>query len=255
MPTEVQRLLEEYTDAYLAFYPTYASGMGLHQYDGQIGDLSAASIASRVRALGEYEQRLATLDRSRLSPQEALDLALVERSQKSELFEWTDLRDHERNPIVYNYMLDVTNYIKRNYAPLPDRVRALTLHLEGIPELLRQARANLNGQRIPKPFVETGLDVYRGYVSFYEDALPAALADLRDRPLFDAFLRANQVAVAAVREFLKWLEQDTPRRPPTTSPSASASTAGCWPPANCWTSRWTNYCRSARRNCAATWRP
>ena len=208
MPTDVQRLLEEYTDAYLAFYPTYASGMGLHQYDGQISDLSPSAITARVQALEEYESRLAALDRSRLSPQEELDLALVERSLRSEMFEWTELRDHERNPIVYNYLLDVTNYIKRNYAPLPERVRALTAHLEGIPELLRQARANLSGQRIPKPFVETGLDVYRGYVSFYEDALPATLADLRDRPLYDAFLRANQAAVTAVRDFLQWLEED-----------------------------------------------
>ena len=80
MPTDVQRLLEEYTDAYLTFYPSYASGMGLHQYDGQITDLSAASITARVQALEEYESRLAVLDRSRLSPQEELDLALVERS-------------------------------------------------------------------------------------------------------------------------------------------------------------------------------
>src|SRR3970040_1532530 len=108
---------------------------------------------------------------------------------------WSRSSVHERNPIVYNYVLDVTNYIKRNYAPLPERLRALTSHLDGVPELLHQARANLGERRIPRPFVETGLDVYRGYISFYAEVLPAALADLRDRPLYESFLRANERAV------------------------------------------------------------
>jgi uncharacterized protein (DUF885 family) len=206
VPTDVQRFLTEFTDAYLAFYPSYASGMGLHQYDGQITDLSPTSIASRVASLEEYRQRLAALDRSRVSPQEDLDLDLVGRSINAEHFDWTELQDHLRNPLAYNYLLDVTNYIKRNYAPLPERVQALTAHLEGVPELLRQARVHLRDRRIPRPFIETSLDVYRGYLAFYEETLPPALVDLRDGPLYEAFLRANEVATAAVREFLGWLE-------------------------------------------------
>ncbi len=212
MPTAIQRFLEEYTDAYLAFYPAYASGMGLHEYDGQIGDVSAAAVATRLRALGEFQQRLAGLDRSRLGDQERLDLGLVDRSLQYEQFEWTELRDHERNPMAFNYLLDVTNYIKRNYAPLPERVQALTAHLEGVPELLRQARAHLGENPIAKPFVETALEVYRGHVGFYEEALPQALASLEDRALYTLFLQARDTALGAVREFVRWLEEDAAKR-------------------------------------------
>ena len=212
MPIDVQRFLEEYTDAYLAFYPTAAAGMGLHQYDGQIGEYSPAAIAVRVRTLEEFRRRLVALDRAHLSPQEQLDLALVERSLESEMFNWTELRDHERNPLAFNYLLDVTQYIKRSYAPLPERTAALVAHLEGVPGLLADVRAHLGQRPLPKPIVETALEVYRGYVSFYEESLPPALDALDDPPLYEQFLRARDAAAGAVREFLAWLESDAAPR-------------------------------------------
>ncbi len=218
MLTDVQRFLEEYTDAYLSFHPAFASSLGLHQYDGQVGDLSASAIAARVRALVEYAHRLAVLDRARLSPQEELDLALVERSIRWELYEWTELRDHERSPLFYSSLLDVSNYIKRSYAPLGERVRALTAHLNAVPDVLRQAQVNLSAGRIPRPHVETALDVYAGHLSFYEEALPAALTDLGERALYAAFLRAREAAADAVRAFLRWLREEA-------APQASAEFA------------------------------
>lgn len=212
MPTDVQRFLEEYVDASLAFHPTSAAGLGLHEYDGQIGDYSAAAIAARARALAEFRNRAAALDRGRVSPQDAHDLALVERSLRHEQFEWTDLREHERNPLAYSHLLDITNFLKRQYAPLPERVQGLIAHLDGIPDALAQARTHLERGPIPKPFAGTALDVYRGYVTFFETTLPATLTALEDRPLYELFLRANDLAASSLRGFVRWLEEDvTPR--------------------------------------------
>jgi uncharacterized protein (DUF885 family) len=208
MPTEVQRFFEEYIDAYFAFYPATAAGLGLHEYDGQIGEYSAGAIAARGRALAEFLGRAEAIDRSRLSPQEAHDLALVERSLRHEQFEWNDLRDHERNPLAYSFQLDVTNYIKRNYAPLPERVKVLNAHLDGVPDALAQARANLSRGQIPRPFAETALDVYRGYLAFYDETLPGTVAEMPDRHLVEEFLRSNDSATAAVRAFVQWLEEE-----------------------------------------------
>ncbi|MBI3975215.1 MAG: DUF885 domain-containing protein [Armatimonadetes bacterium] len=212
MPTDIQRFLQEYIDAFLSTYPSYGAASGLHQYDGQIGDYSREAIDARVRALAEFERRAQAIDSAPLSAQERLDLALIERSLRHEQFEWTGLRDYQRNPLAYSPVLDVTQYIKRNYAPLSERVRALTEHLDGVPGVLAQAREHLGGRPIPRPFIETALDVYRGYLTFYEGSLPAALNGLQDRPLFDAFLRANGRAGDAVRDFVGWLTDDvTPR--------------------------------------------
>ncbi|HEV8340380.1 MAG TPA: DUF885 domain-containing protein [bacterium] len=206
MPTDVQRFLQDYVSAFLATYPNYGSYLGLHEYDGQLVDYSPEAIDTRVRALAEFERQSEAIDRSSLHAQERLDLALIDRSIKNERFELTDLRDHERNPLAYNYALDVTHYIKRNYAPLTDRVRALIAHLDGVAGVLSNARVHLHGRPIPRPFIETAQEVYRGYVTFYEETLPGALNGMADRPLFDAFLRSNGAAADAVRDFLSWLE-------------------------------------------------
>jgi len=212
MSTDIQRFLQEYIDAFLTTYPPYGSWLGLHEYDGQVADYSAGAIDARVRALGEFGRRAGTIDRAPLSAQDRLDLALVERSAQNELFEWTGLRDYQRNPLAYNYLLDVTQYIKRNYAPLPERVRALIAHLDGVAGVLAQARQHLDEQPIPRPFVETALEVYTGYARFYEESLPAALNGLADRALFDSFLRSNSAAVEAVRDFVTWLSDEAAPR-------------------------------------------
>lgn len=131
----------------------------------------------------------------------------MERSIRWELYEWTELRHHERIPLCYSSLLHVSNYIKRSYAPLAERVQALTAHLETVPRVLRQARANLVAGRIPRPHPETALDVYAGHLAFYEEALPAALAHLEGRALYEAFLRGSEAAAEAVRAFLRWLRE------------------------------------------------
>lgn len=212
MSTDVHEFLQEYIDAFLTTYPTYGAWLGLHEYDGQVGDFSAEAIAARLRALGEFEQRAQAIDRNAISTQDRLDLALVDRSIKNEVFEWSGLRDYQRNPLVYNHVLDVTQYIKRNYAPLPERVQSLIAHLDGVAGVLASARQHLGERPIPRPFVDTALDVYKGYVTFYEESLPAALNGLADRPLFDAFLRSNGAAADAVRNFVTWLSDEAAPR-------------------------------------------
>lgn len=212
MSTDIHQFLQEYIDAFLTTYPTYGSWLGLHEYDGQVGDFSGGAIEARLRALGEFERQARAIDRDAGSTQERLDLALVDRSIKNEVFEWSGLRDYQRNPLAYNHVLDVTQYIKRNYAPLPERVKSLITHLDGVAGVLASARQHLGERPIPRPFVETALDVYKGYVTFYEESLPAALNGLGDRSLFDDFLRSNSAAAGAVRDFVAWLNDEAAPR-------------------------------------------
>src|ERR1700678_2446535 len=48
-----------FSDVYFKFSPTNGTAAGLHQYDTQLEDYSAASSAAQIAALHDYEKRIA----------------------------------------------------------------------------------------------------------------------------------------------------------------------------------------------------
>jgi len=189
---------------YLEFYPTLGAGLGLHLYDGRTGDFTQAAIEAWGRTLGVWERRLTAVDMRELSPQEALDVALIQQTIAGERFRWDVLREHERNPITGSWPLDVTGYLKRNYAPLDARARALASHLEDVPLFLEVARGHLRGP-LPLPMVETAKDIFAGYAAFYTTDLPREVGRVTDAATRERCLAAAQAATDAVREYLAFL--------------------------------------------------
>jgi Bacterial protein of unknown function (DUF885) len=188
-------------------HPTLASSLGLHEYDGRVPDLSDRGRATRASALRTQSSRAEALGPAAdASRDERHDLALLRSAIEEELFELESLRDFERNPLTYTGVIDVSNYVKRNYAPLDRRVMALSEHLRQIPGVLATARATLRPP-LPRPFVDTALDVYGGTVTFHEGELPAAVEGA-SAGVRSAFERANAEALGALRSFIEYIGGD-----------------------------------------------
>lgn len=204
-PSSFSDLSRGFVADYLEFYPTLGARLGLHLYDGRTEDYTHPSVDHWLRTLTRWERRLRGLPREALPPGDRHDAALIEHAIAHERFCWEQLRDHERNPLWGNDALDVTTYLKRAYAPAPERLRALASHLEHIPAYLDQLRARLRPP-LARPLLETALDVYQGYLTFYTDALLQALAALDDAALRRRIRDAAEAAAAAVRAHLAFLD-------------------------------------------------
>jgi uncharacterized protein (DUF885 family) len=154
--------LASVADAYLlAFfdaYPTTAAALGLHEYDGRMQDFREPARAVRAAALRGLRARLDAISPMDLGPEDGHDHTLLALSIDEELFELEQSREFERNPLVFSGPLDVSGYIKREYAPLEQRVKALTEHLRQVPQYLDGARATLR-QPVPRPFLNTAMEV------------------------------------------------------------------------------------------------
>lgn len=193
---------------FLEFYPSVGMRLGLHLYDGRAEDSSPSAIEAWVRTLGVWERRLATLDDRTLSEQERLDAALVRQVIDHERFRWDFMRDHTRNPLAGSDPLDVTPYLKRDYAPLPERLRALTGYLEDVPRAMDVSRRHLR-QPLARPLIDTAKEVCAGYLSFYESVLPPYADRVGDQLLRSRFLAATGAATDAIRGFLAFLDDAT----------------------------------------------
>ena len=150
---EYEGVAEEYVKTYLAAHPLQGTALGLHEFDGKISDYSRLALDAELSRLRRFEDRLAKFDPAKLGSRQSIDLRILQAAVKRGLFEMQDMSVFERNPMVYARAGDVNVYIKRNFAPLEDRVRSLVAIESQIPNILIAARTNLD-EKLPKPFIE-----------------------------------------------------------------------------------------------------
>lgn len=204
---EYEAVAEEYVKTYLAAHPLQGTALGFHEYDGKINDYSRLALDAELSRLRRFDDRLAKFDPAKLSPRQSIDLRILQVAVKRELFEMQDMSVFERNPMVYARAGDVNVYIKRNFAPLEDRVRSLVAIESQIPNILIAARTNLD-EKLPKPFVELAIQIARGSADFLKKDLVAAVSGIKDEQLRVAFQATNRKAANALSDYATWLERE-----------------------------------------------
>ncbi len=204
---EYESVAEEYIKTYLAAHPLQGTALGLHEYDGKITDYSRLALDAELNRLQRFDDRLSKFDPSKLSSRQSIDLRILQTAVKRDLFEIQEMSIFERNPMVYARAADVNVYIKRNFAPLEDRVRSLVAIESQIPNILIAARTNLN-EKLPKPFVELAIQIARGSADFLKKDLVPAVTGLKDEQLRSAFQEANRKAANALNDYAAWLERE-----------------------------------------------
>ncbi|HEY5991235.1 MAG TPA: DUF885 domain-containing protein [Candidatus Udaeobacter sp.] len=205
--TEYEAVAEEYIKTYLAAHPLEGTALGLHEYDGKISDYSRLALDAELSRLRRFDDRLAKFDPAKLSARQSIDLRILQAAVKKNLFEMQDMSVFERNPMVYAGAADVNVYIKRNFAPLEDRVRSLVAIESQIPNILIAARTNLNDV-LPKPYVELAIQIAKGSADFLKKDLVSAVSGLKDEQLRAAFLDANRKAANALNDYAAWLQRE-----------------------------------------------
>jgi uncharacterized protein (DUF885 family) len=197
-------LVDDYIGGYLAFRPGTATGLGLHQFDGKTVDYSRDSVDAELARLKSFDGQLADLGASGLSAQNAFDFRLLRDSVRREIFGIEAMGRFTNNPSTYVEPLDVTLYVKRDFAPLPERMRALDAILNAAPGLLAAARTNLQDS-LPRPLIETAVARASATADFLENNLPDAVKAVTDRTLQTQFNEADHVAIRELRAYADWL--------------------------------------------------
>lgn len=205
------RLADEFLAGHLAWRPQMGTALGLHEYDGRITDYSRASLDAELARLKSFDRRLDDLKADALSPRSSYDLRILRAAIRKEIFKFEERQVFTQNPMTYAGALNVNIYIKRDFAPLAQRVQSIVAILNQAPNLFAAAKANLAGD-LAKPFVETAIEVAQGSVDFLGKDLVEALKDFKEEPLRAQFNAANERAVAGLRGYIAWLkEQKLPK--------------------------------------------
>ncbi len=204
---EFQQLAAEYLASHLAWRPTVGMSLGLHQYDGRITDFSRASMDAELRRLKGFNVQLAEIKSEKLTREAQFDYRLLQSTIRAEMFWFEGVKSYERNPMTYAQAIDLTQYVKRDFAPLANRVRSIIAIEKQTPLLFSAARMNLE-RVLPKSFVETAIDVVEGHIAFLEKDLPVGVKPVADTNLLAEFEAANKIALNELRGYIAWLKSE-----------------------------------------------
>jgi len=204
---EFDRLAAEYTAGYLAWRPQTGVTLGFHEYDGQAPDYSAQSIVREFERLKTFEQRLAKLRLRALSRERRHDAQLLLGAIRREIFTFEDQQAYAQNPMVYAGSLDISIYLKRDFAPFEQRVRSMVAILAKAPAILAAARANLEDS-LPRPHVETAIEIANGAADFLAKDFTESVKGVENPNILAAANIVGARAVAELRQFAAYLKRE-----------------------------------------------
>lgn len=172
MHATIERLTDRYLETMVEDHPVFATFLGLHSRDHELGAFDAEAFeekADHARALLEDLERI-SLDG--LPVDTAIDATVIRIALQRTVREHECLRPHERSPSVYvgTALSGCHQLVLRDFAPLEDRVRALLERIRQIPETLECCRRNIKDP--PGVFARVGADRARGGAAFLRGVIP-----------------------------------------------------------------------------------
>ena len=194
-------------DGWLRLSPISATQIGEHRYDAEIDDLSASGREASLAFAKEILAELDGLDASTLSRENQVDAIILRNQLQYEVWGAETLQAWAWDPQVYSGLAGSAIYglMAREFAPLPERLRAATARMEKVPALLAQARENLDPARVPRIHAETVARQNSGILSIVEMFITPQLAQLpaADR---ERARKATEALKQAVAEHQAWLD-------------------------------------------------
>lgn len=201
------QLVDDFVFGTLALSPSAATSFGYHVHHGTslddiLDDFSPAGITASRDLLVGMEARIAKLDAASLDPEQRADVDIMRNAIGAARLELDEIQSYRHNPTTYVELLGnalYTPYVLQ-YAPIAERYRHIINRLNKVPELIRQAQANLEDS--PEVWNRVAREENAGNVSLIDTTLRA------DCPA-DARMRYDQAAAAAIASlngFNRWLE-------------------------------------------------
>ena len=201
-----QKLADNYLSGYLAWRPATGVALGYHKYDGKVTDLRKESLGKELGRLKDFDQQITATDTTSLSAKQFYDFRILRSAIKNEIFNFEDMGTYDKNPMTYAEAVDVSIYVKRNFAPIEDRLRSIIAIEKNAPNVFAAAKVNLKDS-LAKPYIETAIEIAQGSTDFLGGDLKIALKDVKNDSLMKAFNVANKSAIAAINTYVAWLQK------------------------------------------------
>jgi uncharacterized protein (DUF885 family) len=191
-------------------HPMSANYAGFHEWDGKMEDVTVAGHETERQRLHGWLVRLHRVDAKSLSMTDQDDREILIGKIKARLLEEEDIQSWRHDPGIYSGLVTeaVFQTIKRDYAPLADRLRFAIAREGRIPEMLATAKTLID--KPPRVYVDVALENIDGAIGFFEASVPEAFKPVADADLQKQLADVNAKALAALKDYRDWLKTIQP---------------------------------------------
>jgi hypothetical protein len=205
-----QAIVKDFFDAQWKLHPTFATGTGLHTWDNQLDDVSAAAHAKEVTLLKGFRAKLTAIDGAKLSLTDRDDRDVLVGEIDRTLLEDETIQLWRHDPSTYVNLLTNAAFqlIERDFAPLSERMKNTIAREKLMPAMLAEGRKNLSD--IPPVYIDVALDNLEGGINFLTNDVPAAFKSVKDAALQKELADSTKAVVAAAKDYKAWLIAQKP---------------------------------------------
>lgn len=217
MPGEQQdfsKVTEDFVYGSLALSPVSATSAGYHVHDGiqldeKLDDLTRGGIQQQRQFYFGFRDRLALIKPESLAPEERADYQIIQNQIDLALLDLRRIQSFRHNPTVYVELIGnaLFNPFVLEYAPLETRYRHIIQRLFKVPSFLDNAKEMLIDS--PDVWTRVAQKENDGNIDLVDKPLRAKVP----APLKAEFDRAATAALAALRDFNTFLQNNLSHRP------------------------------------------
>lgn len=206
--SQYYQLVDEYIHFTFKHNPSYATYVGVHDYNQELEDFSKKGARVIVNGLKDFDSKFSAIEFKKLSSDEQIEYELIKNHIQATLLELETIRPRENNPDFYGTSVSDSIYslISRNFAPPKDRLRSVINREKKILTVFAIAKENLKNP--PKIFTQLALEQLPGTISFFQNDVPAAFVDIQDPNLIREFKITNNSVVEKLIQYKNYLEKE-----------------------------------------------
>ena len=186
-------------------HPIYATYLGIHDDDGRLDDATRDAVIQDIEDARKLETALEAVDPAGLSESVKLERELALHNVRHELFNSEVHRVWERRSTAMDQVGDALfGIFARDYAPLAERLAAITERMEAVPAALEQHKTRATAPQV-KIWQELEIDAGEQMPFFFDEIKAAGrgLLDERAQARLDKAAESASAATAAYIETVK----------------------------------------------------
>jgi uncharacterized protein (DUF885 family) len=164
-----QTFEDTFLDAYFKQYPSYAIFTGYGKYYDSLVIPNTATVANDVAFSKKWLGDLDKLDIQKLSDNNKISLKIIKNQLESDIWYRTIFKSQEWDASVYNLSGECDYILNQPYAPLDERLKILSNHLQNSDKYYENAFKMLN--KPTKEHVELAIMQNKGGVAVFGKAL------------------------------------------------------------------------------------
>jgi uncharacterized protein (DUF885 family) len=189
---------------FLSRNPTFATQLGMHEYDDELDDMSPEFLRNMIQLLKDTREEIGKIDESGYTELGLINREVFQTSVDLFLFQLEEIAEHEKNPdfgrLVGGALFPL---FMRDFAPMEERMRCIASRLEQVPRAFEQFKSLVTHP--VKLWTQLAIQSIQGIPGLIQLILAVSETQI-SKELHERLKNAGAVATETLEKAKTWLE-------------------------------------------------